>query len=89
MAFVENTAPLFADFGVDITLNGIATRGIFDNAFGAAFGGLIDGSGPMVRLPSSIAVSRGNPVIINATNYVVTGIEPDGTGITTLRLDEA
>lgn len=86
---VFEDAAFFTDFAIDVTVNGVATRGIFDNAYGSAFGGMIDGSGPIVRVPSSVAATRGNPVIVNATSYVVTGVEPDGTGITTLRLDEA
>lgn len=78
----------FSDFAIDITVNGVSVRGIFDNAFGSAFGGMIDGSGPMVRLPSSVVASRGNPVVIASKQYRITGIEPDGTGLTVLRLEE-
>lgn len=78
----------FSDFAIDLTVNGVAVRGIFDNAFGSAFGGMIDGSGPMVRLPSSVVASRGNPVVIASTQYVITSVEPDGTGLTVLRLEQ-
>ena len=86
MTFVDPA--FFSDFAIDLTVNGVAVRGIFDNAFGSAFGGMIDGSGPMVRLPSSVLAARGNPVVIASTQYVVTGVEPDGTGLTVLRLDQ-
>ena len=89
MAFVESTAPFFADFGVSVTLGGAAVRGIFDDAYGEAFGGLVAGSGPMFRLPSSVAVTRGESLVLGATTYTVVGIEPDGTGITTLRLEKS
>lgn len=89
MAFVESFAPLFADFGVDATLAGAPVRGIFDDAYGEAFGGLVSGSGPMFRLPSSVAATRGNALVIGATTYTVAGIEPDGTGLTVLRLEKA
>lgn len=85
---LENLSPLFADFGVDATLDGEPVRGIFDNAFGDAFGGLVVGSGPMFRLPSSVPVSRGQVLILATTTYTITAIEPDGTGLTVLRLDE-
>lgn len=78
----------FSDFAIDLTVNGVSVRGIFDNAFGIAFGGMIDGSGPMVRLPSSVDAARGNLVVIASKQYVITGIEPDGTGLTVLRLEE-
>ena len=89
MAFVESFAGYFADYGVDATLNGTPVRGIFDDAYGDAFGGMVAGSGPMFRLPSSIAVSRGNSLVLGAKSYTVVGIEPDGTGLTVLRLDQA
>lgn len=78
----------FSDFAIDLTVNGVSVRGIFENAFGSAFGGMIDGSGPMVSLPSSVTAARGNPVVIASKQYVITGIEPDGTGLTVLRLEE-
>ena len=89
MAFVESTAPFFADFGVTATLAGADVRGIFDDAYGEAFGGLVAGSGPMFRLPSSIAATRGDSLVLGATTYTVVGIEPDGTGMTLLRLEKA
>lgn len=85
-------AAFFTDFAIDLTVNGVPVRGIFDNAYGSAFGGMIDGSGPMVRLPSSTAagiVKRGDPVVVESTAYTVTAVEPDGTGLTLLRLSEA
>ena len=85
MTFVDPA--FFSDFAIDLTVNGVAVRGIFDNAFGSAFGGMIDGSGPMVRLPSSVPAARGNPVVIASTQYVITSVEPDGTGLTVLRLE--
>ena len=86
MTFVDPA--FFSDFSIDLTVNGVAVRGIFDNAFGRAFGGMIDGSGPMVRLPSSVLAARGNPVVIASTQYVITSVEPDGTGLTVLRLEQ-
>lgn len=83
-----DNAAFFTDFAIDLTVSGVAVRGIFDNAFGSAFGGMIDGSGPMVRLPSSVLAARGNPVVIASTQYVITSVEPDGTGLTVLRLEQ-
>lgn len=84
-----NSAAFFSDFAIDLTVNGVAARGIFDDAYGSAFGGFVDGSGPMVRLPSSVSSMRGNPVVVSGTTYTITSVEPDGTGITLLRLDKA
>lgn len=89
MDFAADLPSFFSDFAIDLTVNGVPARGIFDDAFGVAFGGMIDGSGPMLRLPTSVAAARGQPVVIDSRSYVITGVEPDGTGITTLRLDLA
>lgn len=85
---VEYFSAYFADFGVDATLNGVTVRGIFDDAYGEAFGGLVAGSGPMFRLLSSVPVSRGAALVHGASTYTVVGIEPDGTGISVLRLEQ-
>jgi hypothetical protein len=79
----------FTDFAIDVTVNGLPARGIFDNGFAAAFNGMIDGTSPVLHLLSAVPVSRGDTVIISAASYTVTGIEPDGTGVTQLRLDKA
>jgi len=87
MAFVESFAPFFADFGVDATLNSVPVRGIFDAAYGEAFG-MISGTDPVFRLMSSVVVSNGATLVIGAETYIVIGIEPDGTGLSLLRLQK-
>ena len=79
----------FTDFAIDVTVNGMPARGIFDNGFASAFGGMVDGASPVLHLLSAVPVSRGDTVIISAASYIVTGVEPDGTGVTQLRLDKA
>lgn len=79
----------FTDFAVDVTVNGLPARGIFDNGFSGAFNGMIDGTSPMLHLLSAVPVSRGDAVVIGAESYVVTGVQPDGTGVTQLRLEVA
>jgi len=79
----------FADFGVDVTLAGLSARGIFDDAYGESFGGMIAGSGPMFRLPSSVSVASGASLVHGSITYTVVGIEPDGTGMTLLRLEKS
>ena len=81
-------AAFFADFGVDATLNGANVRGIFDNAYGESFSGLISGAIPVFRLLSSVAVTSGQTLVIATTTYTVVGVEPDGTGLTLLRLQK-
>ena len=88
MAFVETFAPFFADFAVDATLAGIPAKGIFDNAYAEAFSGMVSGSNPVFLIPSSVAVARGDALAIGTDSYTVTGIEPDGTGMTRLHLEK-
>ena len=64
-------------------------RGIFDNGFASGFGGMVDGTSPVLHMLSAVPVARGDTVIISAASYTVTGVEPDGTGVTQLRLDKA
>lgn len=84
--------PLFlADFGVDAIVGGVTVRVIFDNAYQAALG--FEASGPAV-VGASVdldAAVNGAPVTIaGGGSYTVSGPpEPDGTGITVLRLQEA
>lgn len=82
-------AAYFTDFAIDVTVNGMPARGIFDNGFASGFGGMVDGTSPVLHLVSAVLVERGNPVIIAGKNYTVVGVEPDGTGVTQLRLDKA
>lgn len=89
MAFTENLSAYFADFGVDATLNGEAVRGLFDRAYGEAFGGLVAGNSPVFRLPSEISAGDGDALVIASVNYLVVGVEPDGAGMTLLRLEAA
>lgn len=89
MAFTENLDAFFADFGVDSTLNGEPVRGLFDAAYGEAFDGLVAGRSPVFRLPSSVAVADGDALVVAGVGYEVIGIEPDGVGLTLLRLEKS
>ena len=84
-----DNAAFFTDFAIDVTVDGIPARGIFDNGFASAFAGMVDGSSPVLHLVSSVPVERGSVVIAAGVTYTVTGVEPDGTGVTQLRLDKA
>lgn len=89
MAFVESMPSFFVDFGVAATLNGVAVRGIFDDAYGEVFGGIVSGTGPVFRLASSATHARGQSLVIGAATYTVSAVEPDGTGMSLLRLEKA
>ena len=90
MAFVEDTAPFFSDFGSSATVGGVSVVGLFDNAYAQTLG-FTAGSSPMliVRAVEVPAVAQGASVIVGGVSYTVTGVEPDGTGLLVLRLQEA
>jgi len=85
--FAENHAAFFTDFGVDATLNAVAVRVIFDAAYVDPLG--VESSGPVATLPTADAATaaHGQTLIVSGTTYKIRGIEPDGTGITLLRLE--
>ena len=91
MAFVEDLAPFFStsDFAVDATLGGTAVTGIFDAAYLEPLGSIVEGVGPVFMLSTADAASsaHGTTLVIGAATYKVRGIEPDGTGVTLLRLE--
>lgn len=90
MAFTENFAPFFADFGIDATVGGAAVVGIFDRQYLTEMG-FVAGSSPVLLCISAEVSSagEGTAVTIGAASYTVTVPEPDGTGLTLLRLQEA
>ncbi len=90
MAFTEDIAAYFDDFGVDATVAGAAVRGIFDNGFLIALG-VTAGSGPVLLVDSAgvTSAAQGGTVTLPGGSYTITAMEPDGTGMTLLRLQEA
>lgn len=86
----EDLAPFFADFGVSVTIGGVAGIGIFDNAYAQALG-FTAGTSPVliVKAADVPAVAQGDAVVVATLNFTVAGIEPDGTGLALLRLQEA
>jgi len=91
VAFTEDFTPfLNADeFAVDATVGGVALRGIFDAAYADALG--MGGTSPalLIATADAPAAAQGAAVVIGATSYTVANPEPDGTGMTLLRLQEA
>lgn len=88
-AIVEDYTPFFSDFGVAATVGGVALNGIFDNAFLETLG-ITAGSSPVLLIVSSAAPSatHGTSVSVGGASYTVTAVEPDGTGLSLLRLQE-
>lgn len=90
MSFTEDLTPYFADWGVSATIGAATVTGIFDSVYQQALG-LVAGSSPQLVIRSADAgsVANGSAVTVAGTSYTVTAIEPDGTGLTILRLQEA
>jgi len=99
---VESAADRLAFFDVDEhavdathTPAGGAARavpGIFDNEYVTVFDGedaSVESSGPvfMCRTADVSAAAHGDTLAISGTVYTVRGVQPDGTGMTTLRLE--
>jgi len=85
--FVEDHAPFFGDFGVDVTLNGQTVRVIFDDGYAEAFAGMVGGSGPRAVASASVNAVAGQVLVHGASTYHVAAVEPDGTGFVLLRLE--
>lgn len=82
----ENAVDFLVDFGSTATKNGsTAVVGVFDKAYGEAFG-LVAGNDPVFRCPTG-NIARGDTLAIGATTYTVIGIEADGTGWDLCRLE--
>jgi len=89
MAFVENLDAFFGDFGLPAIVDGATVDGIFDNQFATALG-FTAGAAPILvcKTEDVSTVEQEAPVTIGSTGYTVTGVEPDGTGLTLLRLSK-
>ena len=88
MALVEDFTCYTADFGQAATLDGVAVRVIFDNAYRELFGGVATRS-PMAGLPTAAAETATQASVFSTggSTYRVTSVQPDGTGWTTLTLE--
>jgi len=74
------------------SLNGIEITGIFSEPFEAVnqFDGSVESSGPSVECATADIsdVKHNQALRVNDTDYVITGIQNDGTGWTKLYLRE-
>jgi hypothetical protein len=91
MPFAEDLAPFLSanEFASDGLLNGAPVQGVFDNGY-ETFDVLsgASASGPVYLLPSASVPAQpiGLPLVIGADTWKVVEAQPDGTGMTTLRL---
>lgn len=91
---VESIANFFADFAAtSCTVGGVAVQAIFENDLALGRVGLMGMASvqPTLMLPtSSVAADPvGLAAVVNGTSYVVASHEPDGTGVSLLRLERA
>lgn len=81
-----------ADFAVPATLPGGAVVSVlFDRPYGESFDGQVAGYSPraMGRTEDLAALTYGDVVVIDGQSWSVTSTQPDGHGVTTLKLREA
>lgn len=73
------------------TLNSVAITGKFDNGSASGLNNMMLGSNPTFTCMASDAgsASRGQTLVVNAVNYTVREVKPDGTGFTLLELEKA
>jgi hypothetical protein len=93
VSFVEDLSGFFstADFAVAALYNGATTvNGIFDAAYEEPLGNAVEGAAPIFQCAAAdlLSVAHGDTFLINAKTYKVRGVEPDGTGVMLLRLEE-
>lgn len=74
------------DHGTECSIKGRTLYAIFDAQYQEQLG--VSGSGPALTCATEDVadVPRGEVVTVGADSYRVVAVEPDGTGITVLRL---
>lgn len=90
MAFVEDLSVFFDtdEFAEAVNYNGREITGIFDNAYFE--GQNMQGSQPVFSCATAdVAAARHGDMLVRAgATYKVVGVEPDGTGMSLLRLEK-
>lgn len=88
MAFTESLDDFLLDFSVLATIAGTADiKVIYDSAY--IMSDFVDTAAPSALVKSSdiVGVVQGNSVVLDAGSFVITSIQPDGTGFTRLILE--
>lgn len=95
MPMVEDLTVFFneAEHATRAVLDNVAVAGIFDNGYTAALGGVVGATDPTYTLPTADAkrTAQGSTLRIvdgphAGLKFTVQTVEPDGTGVSTLRL---
>ncbi len=90
--WLDDLAVLFRDFGTTVQAGAGTFSAIYDAEFvGVGAESPVESIGPALTCRSSdvAALAHGATLTVGGASFVVRGIEPDGTGITVLRLERA
>lgn len=76
------------ELATNATIGALTVAGIFDNQFVEVLG--VEGLRPIFTCAASDvpSIGHGDNVTINSTLYKVVGVQPDGTGLTSLILED-
>ena len=88
--WTEDLSVLMTDFGTTVTAGDRCTfTAIFDSEYVGVGDVEIESSGPALTCRTSDVADRahGDVLTIDSVGYVIRGIQPDGTGVTLLRLE--
>lgn len=80
MAFLEDLAPYFADFGEVVTVNAVSARAIFNNASEVVLGDVLT-TAPTLELPAAVLAAAGQACVVRGVSYTVRQVidlPPDG-----------
>ena len=78
--FVESLAPLFADFGEAVTVNGAAAVAIVNMASEVVIGDVLT-IAPSLELPATVPAAAGQECVVRSVAYAirqVIDLPPDG-----------
>jgi len=89
MAFTENLGAFFLDFAEDITLAGTEGVGIFDASYISQLDAIASVSPAVTIRQSDFSTNLvGGDALVRGVDYIIVGVEPDGTGIAVVRLEK-
>lgn len=96
MAFAEDLDVFFqtSDFADSASwVVGTSTSsiyGIVDRDYAEPLGNVMQAASPVFTCPAAIVpgVKHGDGIVTQGVTYKVCGVEPDGTGLVTLRLEQ-
>lgn len=80
MAFTEDLAPFFADFGERVTVQGTLATGIFNAASELVLGEAVV-TAPSLELPATVTAAEGGAVAVRGVAYTIRQVldqPPDG-----------